>query len=318
MNKNILILICGTGSIGQRHSRNLIKLGYKNLIFLKQTKKSIPNWINKFKIYKNINNALKRRPKITFICNVTSEHIKYALICAKARSHLFVEKPLSDKIQGLNKLNKILKKNKLKLMVGYMMRFHPHVIKIKKLLKKKYLGNVFYVRSIWSEYLPDWHPQENFKKSYASLKKLGGGSALTLSHEIDLIKWYFGKISKISTYNSFNSRLKIDAEFSTNHQIKFENGVVAQIHLDFMQKPHERKLEILGDKRKLLFDYYKNQILITSRNRNIKKFIAKKFNRNNMFIDEVKKFFDCVNRNLKIESDVSNSIEIIKKIKRLK
>ena len=83
-----------------------------------------------------------------------------------------------------------------------------------------------------------------------------------------------------------------------------------------MQKPYERKLEILGDKRKLLFDYYKNQILITNRNGNIKKFIAKKFNRNMMFIDEVKKFFECINRNLKIESDINNSIEIIKKIKR--
>ncbi len=316
MNKNILILICGTGSVGQRHSRNLIKLGYKNLIFFKQTTKSIPKWINKFKIYTNINNALKRKPKITFICNVTSKHIKYALICAKARSHLFVEKPLSDKIQGLNKLNKILKKNKLKLMVGYMMRFHPHMKKIKKLLNKKYLGNVFYVRSVWSEYLPDWHPQENFKQSYAAQKKLGGGSALTLSHEIDLIKWYFGKISKISTYNSFNSKLKIDAEFSTNHQIKFENGVIAQIHVDFMQKPYERKLEILGDKRKLLFDYYKNQILIIDRNGNTKKIIEKRFDRNNMFLDEIKKFFECINKNLKIDSDISNSIEIIKKIQR--
>jgi predicted dehydrogenase len=315
MNKNILILICGTGSTGQRHSKNLINLGFKNLIFFKQTKKSKPNWIKKFKIYTNINSALKQKPKVTFICNVTSKHLKYALICARAKSHLFVEKPLSNKIQGLNKLNKILKKNKLKLMVGYMMRFHPLIIKIKKLLKKKYLGNIFYVRSIWSEYLPDWHPQENFKKSYASLKKLGGGSALTLSHEIDLIKWYFGKIDKISTYNSFNSKLKIDAEFSTNHQIKFKNGIIAQIHLDFMQKPYERKLEILGDKRKLLFNYYENQILITDRKGNVKKIIEKKFDRNKMFIDEIKKFFECINKNLKIESDIVNSIEIIKKIK---
>lgn len=315
MNKNILILICGTGSIGQRHSRNLISLGYKNLIFFKETKKISPDWIKKFKVYTNIYSALKKRPKVTFICNVTSKHLKYAMICAKAKSHLFVEKPLSNKIQGLDKLRKILKKNKLKLMVGYMMRFHPLIIKIKKLLEKKYFGNIFYVRSIWSEYLPDWHPQENFKKSYASLKKLGGGSTLTLSHEIDLVKWFFGKINKICTYNSYNSRLKIDAEFSTNHQIKFENGIIAQIHLDFMQKPYERKLEILGDKRKLSFDYYKNQIIITNRNGNIKKFISKKFNRNNMFIDEVKKFFECINKNLGIESDISNSIEIIKRIK---
>ena len=83
-----------------------------------------------------------------------------------------------------------------------------------------------------------------------------------------------------------------------------------------MQKPYERKLEILGDKRKLLFNYYENQILITDRNGNVKKIIEKKFDRNKMFIDEVKKFFECINKNLKIESDIVNSIEIIKKIKK--
>ena len=63
MNKNILILICGTGSTGQRHSRNLINLGYKNLIFFKQTKKLTPNWIKKFKVYTNIYSALKKKTK---------------------------------------------------------------------------------------------------------------------------------------------------------------------------------------------------------------------------------------------------------------
>ena len=73
----------------------------------------------------------------------------------------------------------------------------------------------------------------------------------------------------------FKSKLNIQAEFSTNHQIEFRNGAVAQIHLDFMQKPPERKLEIVGDKRKLYFDYYKNQISIVNRNGTVKKLIEK-------------------------------------------
>ena len=314
MNKKDLILICGSGSIAQRHAKNLIKLGYKNLIFFKENKTFIPQLVKKFKIYYNIDKALQNKPKVTFICNATSKHLKYALMSAKAKSHIFVEKPLSNKIHKLYDLKKILKKNKIRLMVGYMMRFHPLILRIKNLLKKNYLGKIFYIRSSWSEYLPDWHPKENYKKSYAASNKLGGGSTFTLSHEIDLVKLLLGEIKRIHTYKSYKSKLNIQAEFSTNHQIEFKNGAVAQIHLDFMQKPPERKLEIVGDKRKLYFDYYKNQISIVNRNGTVKKLIEKNFKRNDMFINEIKTFFKNINQNLKIHSNIDNSIDIIKRL----
>ena len=39
-------------------------------------------------------------------------------------------------------------------------------------------------------YLPDFHPYENYKNSYAASKKLGGGALNTLSHEVDLIAFF--------------------------------------------------------------------------------------------------------------------------------
>jgi hypothetical protein len=56
--KKTLILICGTGSIAKRHSKNLLYLGYDNLIFFRETKKSIPAWMKKFQIFYNYNEAL--------------------------------------------------------------------------------------------------------------------------------------------------------------------------------------------------------------------------------------------------------------------
>jgi predicted dehydrogenase len=314
MNKKNLVLICGSGSIAKRHALNLLKLGYKNLIFFKENKNFQPQFIKKFKIYYDIDVALKCKPKVVFICNATSKHLKYAINAAKARCHLFIEKPLSNKIDGLSDLEKIIRKNKIKLMVGYMMRFHPSIIKIKNFLGKKYLGNVFYARSSWSEYLPDWHPKENYKFSYAASNRLGGGSTLTLSHEIDLMNFFFGKIIKIDTCKSFKSKLNIKAEYSTNHQVEFKNGVIAQIHLDFMQKPYERKLEIVGEKKKLFFNYYKNEILILDRNGNKKQIVETNFKRNDMFISEIKFFLKNINKNIKMNCDIKYNIELLKNI----
>ena len=314
MNKKSLILICGTGSIAKRHAKNLLHLGYKNLIFFRETNNPIPFWIKKFPIFYNISNALKEKPKVTLICNVTSKHLKYALKCAREKSHLFIEKPLSDKSKGLAELKKIVHKNKVKLMVGYMMRFHPLVKRIKKIIQKKQLGKIFYAYSVWSEYLPDWHPKEDYRKSYAGSTVLGGGSTLTLSHEIDLMCWFFGEIKEINTIKNYVSKLKIKSEFATNHQINFQNGVNAQIHLDYLQKPPKRKMHIVGDLKKLSFDYYKNEIIITNRKGKKTFFKAKKFDRNQMFIDEMKSFLKCISQNLKIESNIDNSISIIKSI----
>ena len=314
MNKKKLILICGTGSIAKRHAKNLLTLGYKNLIFFRETKRTLPSWMNKFEVFYNYNKALKCKPFITFICNITSKHLIYAIKSAKKKSHLFIEKPISNKIEGLNRLKKIIKKNNLKLMVGYMMRYHPLIIKIKNIIKKRELGNIFYIHSIWSEYLPDWHPGENYKKSYAANYKLGGGSTLTLSHEVDLISWLFGEIKEITTLKSYKSKLNIKSEFSTNHQLKLNKDIVAQIHLDYMQKPPERKMEVVGDKKKLLFDYYKNKIIIINRNGKKREIRVRKFKRNQMFVDEIKFFLRSISQNLKIYSDIDNSIMIIKRI----
>ena len=79
------ILICGTGSIALRHYKNLMILGYKDIIFYKSTSlnlNKIDPKIKKKKIYYNLDQALKEKPKVAFICNVTSLHVDVAIKCA--------------------------------------------------------------------------------------------------------------------------------------------------------------------------------------------------------------------------------------------
>ena len=61
--KNIKILICGLGSVGQRHALNLSKIGYKNLIFLEKRNKKLNKKLINFKFSK-ISEVLKEKPKI--------------------------------------------------------------------------------------------------------------------------------------------------------------------------------------------------------------------------------------------------------------
>lgn len=303
------ILICGTGSIAYRHYCNLLKLGYKDIIFYKSTKKKIYfNKINNNKIFNDLDLALKENPKVAFICNVTSAHLKIASKCANKKINIFLEKPISNNRNNLNLFKKVVSKNKVKVFIGYMMRFHPLIQKIKKMIVSKKIKNIFYVSSIWGEYLPNWHKYEDYKKSYASSKKLGGGAALTLSHEIDLMSFLFGKIKSYSLNKNFNSSLKIKADISASYLIKFSNNIDCNINVNFLCNPPYRKLIIFSENLQLTFDYYKSSLKILTNTNKTKIVKIKKFKRNNLFLYELKYFFKELkkkNSNMNLNSSIN-------------
>jgi len=279
------ILICGSGSIALRHYKNLISLGYKDIIFYKSTKYfRQKSKLKKSIVYYDLKNALNQKPDITFICNVTSEHVKTAIECGKKKCHLFIEKPISHNLKNIPELKKIIKKNNLFFFVGYMMRFHPLIEKIKELINKK-KSKFFYAHSIWGEFLPEWHPKENYKKSYASTKKLGGGVKLTLSHDLDLMCYLFGKIKNSKILNKFDSQLKIDVDVGSTYLVRFMSGVDCSIHLNYLSKPPIRELKILGENVQIFFDYYKSELTIIENNKKKKKKL-KKLKKNKRFINK--------------------------------
>ena len=123
MNKKIKILIIGFGSIGQRHYKNLIKLGYKNVWVFDIDKYKIKG--QETNVVSSLNNNELKKFEVAFICNPNNAHIKTALKCAQAGCHLFIEKPLSHNLIGIDKLISVCQKDKLITMIGCNMRFHP-------------------------------------------------------------------------------------------------------------------------------------------------------------------------------------------------
>src|SRR3989344_4496616 len=107
---NLKIAIIGFGSIGQRHYKNLLALGYKNIFVYDVDESKIGGGV---KTLAGLSEKKLRDFDIAFICNPTSEHIKTALLCTRAGCHLFIEKPLSHNLSGIADLAKICREKKL-------------------------------------------------------------------------------------------------------------------------------------------------------------------------------------------------------------
>ena len=103
---------------------------------------------------------------------------------------------------------------------------------------------------------------ENYKKSYASNQKQGGGVILTNIHEIDYLYWFFGKAEEVTAISGRISKLDIKAEDFSSIILKFKKNIMAEIHLDYFQRPSFRGCKIIGEKGTIVWDFEKNNVMV--------------------------------------------------------
>lgn len=296
-------LFCGLGSIAERHISNLLSLGETDIIAYRKNNLPLRTINKEIKTFTNINEALAQKPDVAFITTPSAFHIPLALVLAKNNCHLFIEKPLSTSFKDINKLNKTIKNKKLNVQVGFMMRYHPAIKKIKELLSKNTIGELIFARVDWGEYLPAWHPWEDYKKGYSASKELGGGPIFTLCHDIDLMSWFFGKPKSVYALANSRSSLSISTEHCAELLFQYSNKSIVEIHLDFLQLPSKRTWEIVGTKGKIQYDYYKNSLEIYLIDEKKIQFKITKINlpnffkRNDMFLKEIQTFVNAIKNN---------------------
>ena len=168
------VLVVGCGSIGKRHIENINSLGYEvyavdvNKALLENIKPTVKE------VFTSLEEALdKVKPQVAFICTYSNDHVKPAVLCAQAGCHLFIEKPLSIDLNGVDELEKIIKDKSLISMVGCNMRFHPGVEYLYDCLK----NNLDCSKPLWVNlevgyYLP--FAKSDYESHYMANKSMGG------------------------------------------------------------------------------------------------------------------------------------------------
>ena len=333
------ILIIGLGSIGQRHLRNLYKLDKSYKFFALRKKFSTP-------LLSNVNNVLngdiKKKYNITyikkledikickykidvaFVCTPSSLHIDQAIWLLNNNINLFVEKPIGINQKNIRRLNKLLKKKpNVKHMVGYQLKFNPVILKLKKIINQKLIGQIFHIKVHNGENIKDFHPYEDYRTSYTSIKKLGGGVVLCQIHEIDYLMYLFEdyKINIIHSNVNKLSNLDINVEDVCDALFllkKKNERIICNFHLNFFERPKKRSLEIVGEKGKIVVNLNKSEITIFH-NQNKRK-IKYPIGRNLIFIKQIKYFIDTIKTKKKIkkEYNLANGIQSLKLALKLK
>jgi len=249
-------LIAGLGSIGRRHFRNLIALGEKDLVLLRTRKATLPDdELTGYPVETDIHEALKKhKPEAVIVANPTALHLDVAIPAAEAGCHILLEKPVSDSLERLDTLQQAAQKSGSKILVGFQFRYHPTLNKARELIQADALGKILTVHAHWGEYLPQWHPWEDYRRSYAARDDLGGGVIRTLTHPLDYLRYLIGEVDSLWSFNGHISPLELDVEDVAEIGLKFSNGAIGGVHLNYVQRPPRHTLEIVGTQGTLRWD----------------------------------------------------------------
>lgn len=260
--KSPRVVVVGCGSIGLRHGANLRTLGVERIVTVDldpvrrkraETQLGVPT-------FARLADALAGGCDLAIVATPPSTHVSVALEAARAGAHLFIEKPLSHSLDGIDGLMGLVRDRGLLGMVACNMRFHHGPATIKRLIEDEAIGTVVSAVLDAGQYLPDWHPDEDHTQSYSAREELGGGVVLDGIHELDYIRWILGEVRSVAALTSRRARLGIATESAADLLLEFASGVQATVHVDYVQRAYARSCKVIGDEGTVLWDISSGEV----------------------------------------------------------
>lgn len=313
------ILVIGLGSMGKRRIRNLQKLGYNDILGFDIQKTRRDESLKKYKIeiFDNVHDALLRNPKAIVISTPPDLHLKYAMLAIKNNVDFFME--LNHSSKHVKQIIKKIKYTKILAAPSCTMRYHPVVLELEKLLRKKTIGKIFQIHHYNGQNLKSWHPWENYKKFFVSKKETGGAKEL-VPFELNWIVYLLSSIKSVSSNVEKISDLDVDIDDIYQIHAHFKNGLVGNLIFDVIANPSFRETKLIGNRGVILCDFKKGIIQINTG----KKLKIKKINlgksapgytgntpSETIYEEEIKNFLLAVKRKQKYPFDLNEDLQIL-------
>ena len=224
-------LVIGQGSIGQRHAGILTRLG----LDVGVVSQHLEPGQNRFS---DLQTAVKQmKPDYVVIANSTAKHFTslQELHATGYSGKILIEKPVFENFREIGPLGK------MQVFVGYNLRFHPILTRLKNILADQKICSI---NAYVGQYLPSWRPHQDYRKSYSAQKKEGGGVLRDLSHELDYLTWIFGHWNSVTAIAGKFSDLDIDAEDTCSILMRTARCPVITLELNYLDRISQRTLTI--------------------------------------------------------------------------
>ncbi len=309
------ILVLGCGSIGQRHIKNLLALRAGHILAFdiledrRQAMASQPGVC----IANDLQEAWDWKPEVVFVTTGTDTHVTLASMAVEHDCHLFIEKPLSYALEGVDQLCAEVARRRLVTMVGCNMRFHPGPSTVKRLLQEQVIGQVIAARIQSGSYLPRWRPWQDYRKSYSASTEWGG-AVLDCIHEIDLALWFFGPAKVTAAAHVPARPIGLETDGLAEMILRHDSGVLTSLHLNFVQRDYRRTCQIIGSKGTVYWDFADHCVRVYGADGELAQTSPdpQQWESNEMYVDELSHFCSAIRNKLQTSNPVTFGLEALK------
>ena len=312
------VLIVGHGSIGQLHLR-IVRESLPDamiMVFRHLPTTVIPEMANL--VTSSMDDACLFAPDAAIIANPAPFHLEIAKTLAEIGCHLLIEKPISNKSDGVHELLETASATGVICQVGYNLRYLPSLLRFRDLINEGLVGQPLSVRCEIGQYLPYWRPDTDYRTGVSSRSDLGGGVLLELSHEIDYLRWIFGEVNWVRSWVGNLSDLEIDVEDSVHLILGFNlNGltkrVVANVNMDFIRHDSTRICTLIGSEGSLRWNGHTGVIDVFKSGGNIwRRFCVITHQRDDSYRSQWKAFLDSIAKSKNAVVDGEAGLAVLK------
>jgi predicted dehydrogenase len=237
--------IVGAGLVGKKRAKALEGLDVKLLSVADVVEELAKNLASQYncKYTTNWKELVKDDPiDIVFVSTIHESLAEITIEAINGGKHVLVEKPVARNSKELAKVLKAAKDKNVKIQVGYNHRFHPAIIKAKKIIESGEIGPLMFIRGRYGH-----GGRKNYNKEWRAFKNTAGGGELLDqgSHLIDLSRLFMGNFSSAIGYAE-TFFWDMEVEDNCFALLRNNNGQIASLHASWTQWKNTFSFEIFG------------------------------------------------------------------------
>ena len=238
------VMVIGYGSMGRRRIR-ILKQIRNDCEFIcvdsnEQRMKQAEG--DGFSCVLRIEDALREHPDCAFVCTSPGHHKEIIRQLLNNGLHVFTELNLTS--DGYEEIIKKATDTDRVVFMSSTRLYHKCVEAIRDEVRKtqKPLTYMYHV----GQYLPDWHPWEDYRQFFAGKKETNGVREI-LAIQMPWIIEVFGKVKKVYSVAQRCTDLEIDFPDARISVLEHENGSKGVFLSDVVSRSAANSLEIIGE-----------------------------------------------------------------------
>ncbi|MBV8215805.1 MAG: Gfo/Idh/MocA family oxidoreductase [Verrucomicrobia bacterium] len=308
--------IVGAGSIGYRHLLNLEHLGVEQLFvcdpnreLLARRKREHPNW----KFYADLGDVAREQPEAVVVASPSALHEEQTRQALVWGCSVFVEKPLSTTLEGMERLAQEAIERDIVTMVACNMRFHPGPAMVRQLLDERMIGDLIFYRIHTGSYLPAWRADQDYRLSYSASAETGG-AILDCIHELDLGLWYAGPAQLSAAKHVPGRAIGLETDGLAEILLHHHAGTLGSVHLNFIERDYRRSCLCVGTEGTLEWLFDKPEVVQygPSPKEIVRHALPIDWQINDMYVDQMRHFLDCVAEGRPTQNSIADSLPCLR------